>query len=956
MQKNKTNANIVDYIYDADKTFTERRYQNLKRESENSLILPLRVIAFLIAISGIFSMVFEVRYFSGLAIPVYVTRLSATVVSFGVLWILFSRFALRYPIILVHVLLVTIIASSGYMILLMPSTLIVNSQIVGLMIFTSALFLSWDLKNQIIVAIYYNIVFASAILMNDKQIYFLPNMYESVLFVLFLSVISVIGSAVNFKLRAELADKSFMMRLSEKKFRSIFEHSAEGIFQSSPEGRYLTVNPALVRMLGYDNESEVKKLDITHDVYCRPADRDRLLTLLQHKGEVSDYRLELKRRDGTTIFVRLSDRLIKDEVDDKKIYFEGSLTDITEQVRLEEEQKLIQEELEQEKMKSENLAHEAVKSSEIKSQFLANMSHEIRTPINGIIGFLTLIENGSYRNQDELNDFISTAKSSAESLLDLVNNILDFSKIEAGKMELEEVGFSIKKVITDGLALISPRAKEKNIKLSVQIDKHVPSVLLGDSTRLRQIFLNLLSNAVKFTNDGEIRITVGAERIGNERVKLLCAVIDTGVGIPQEKANQLFKPFSQVDGSYTRKFGGTGLGLAICRELANMMNGSIWVESEINKGSTFSFTCVLKYEKQASFLDKLKSRVSTVPEVLPELTQKISQHTDIKAARGNFQILVAEDNPVNKKVVMRILEDAGFKVDAVGNGLEALNAVSAEERKYQLILMDIQMPEMDGFTATQRIRLLSEHTARVPIVALTAHATPADREKCLGAGMSDFLSKPIKNQELIAMLDKWLEIDYSVVRAKLLTKVEEPAPKTVPVTTPRPTIPSAVPLANTVAPQVPVIPVPEPKIEIPATLPVSDASGIQLPDTDNLKADDGLVAYSAEESFDVAHFKTVSLDDTEFKKELLTTYLTDTLRRIANLEGFLKDGNVTSLISEGHTIKGASYSLGALKMGDQAKEIEFAGKSGELDKIPLMIKQLKKNYEFFSELCQSEMQ
>ncbi|MBI2418290.1 MAG: PAS domain S-box protein [Ignavibacteriales bacterium] len=453
----KTNATIVDFIYDAGKAFEERKQHNFKKEAEENLILPLRVITLLIAISGLFSMVFEVRYFAEFSVPVYFTRLTATVISFFILWILYSKHALKKPVLLVHVLLVTIIASSGYMILLMPSTLIVNSQIVGLMIFTSALFLSWDLKNQIIVAIYYNIVFASAILLNDKQIYFLPNMYESVLFVLFLSVISVIGSAVNFRLRADLSDKSFLVKLSERKYRSIFEHSAEGIFQSSPEGKFLTTNPALVKMLRYESEEELKNVDIQKDLYVKPSDRDRLIMLLQHKGEVSDYRLKLKRKDGTIITVRVSDRMVRDEIDDKKVYFEGSISDITEQVQLEDVQNRIQDELHQEKMKSENLAHEAVKSSEIKSQFLANMSHEIRTPINGIIGFLTLVESESYRNEEELKDFINNAKSSAESLLDLVNDILDFSKIEAGKMELEEVGFSMQKVVNDALAIVSPR-------------------------------------------------------------------------------------------------------------------------------------------------------------------------------------------------------------------------------------------------------------------------------------------------------------------------------------------------------------------------------------------------------------------------------------------------------------------------------------------------------------------
>ena len=926
MNKSQTSATIVEYIYNADQAFEEKRSKNFKKESEQNLILPLRVITLLIAISGLFAMIFEVRYFTQFALQVYLTRLSATLISFIILLILYSRHALKYPIALVHILLMTIIASSGYMILLLPSTLIVNSQIVGLMIFTSALFLSWELKHQIIVAIYYNIVFASAILLNDKAIYFLPNMYESVLFVIFLSVISVIGSSVNFKLRSELAEKTFRVKLSERKFRSIFEHSAEGIFQSSPEGKFLTVNSALVQMLGYSSEDEMKKVNIPEDIYLKPSDRDRLITVLQHKSEIINYRLPLRKKDNTQIIVRINERIVKEDVD-TKIYFEGSVVDITEQANLEDEQVRIQEELKLEKMKSDKLAKEAVRSSEIKSQFLANMSHEIRTPINGILGFLTFIENGLYKDQDEFQDFISSARSSAESLLDLVNDILDFSKIEAGKMELDEIGFNISKLITDASSVIIPLVTEKNLKIDYVLDRHIPAVLLGDSIRMRQIFINLLSNAVKFTSVGGITIKVVSEKIGIDKVKLTCSVSDTGVGIPQEKITQLFKAFSQVDGSYTRKFGGTGLGLAISRELVNMMNGSIWVESEVGKGSTFSFTCVLKFERQASFLDKLKSRVA--PEIPKPVITNASYAPDanVISLRSAKRILVAEDNPVNKKVVMKMLGDAGFVAEAVANGIEAVQAVTSNKSKYHLILMDVQMPEMDGFTATQQIRMLSPHTSKLPIIALTAHATSSDREKCLSAGMSDYLSKPIKTTELVGMIDRWLQIDYSSIpgaRGKTKEKVSEKFE-----------------VISQVAKEISreqIIPVEVVAEAVPVVSEVFPEKPVRAESSKHAKVD-------VDEVFDVAHFKSVSLDDSEFKADLLLTYLDDTHRRLAQLSENIRTGNIAATISEGHTIKGASYSVGAKSMGDAAKELELAAKNNEADKLKDCFEKIKKSYK-----------
>ncbi|MDP3684497.1 MAG: PAS domain S-box protein, partial [Ignavibacteria bacterium] len=325
MAKSNPKYSLLNFLTDPTALFDDRKYEYIKKESEEYLIIPLKVITLLIAISGLFAMVFEVRHFSEFSLQVYATRLASTLVAFIILVILNTRHALKRPVLLVHILLVTIIVSSGYMIYLMPSTLIVNTQIVGLMIFTSALFLSWEVKNQIIVSIYYNIVFAGAILINGNNIYFLPNMFESVIFVLFLSVISVVGSAVSFKLRSELAEKSYKMNLSEKKFRSIIKNSAEGIFQSTFDGRYITTNPALAKILGYENEFELRKINITRDIYMNPEDRTRLIEILKEHKELRNLRIPLKRKDGSAVMVILNDRLVRDE--DGRFFFEGNMQD-----------------------------------------------------------------------------------------------------------------------------------------------------------------------------------------------------------------------------------------------------------------------------------------------------------------------------------------------------------------------------------------------------------------------------------------------------------------------------------------------------------------------------------------------------------------------------------------------------------------------------------------------------
>ena len=750
---NIENKTVLDFIYNNHLPFKGERYEYVKKVTVDVLVTPLKVMALLIAVSGIFAMIFEVRYFSQYSIQIYITRLIATIASFVILVFLNRKEGIKNPVLMVHLLLLVIIISSGYMIYLIPKTIIVNSHIVGLMIFTSALFLSWEVKNQIIVSIYYNIVFAAAILFNDGSIYFLPNMYESVIFVLFLSLISVIGSAVNFRLRMQLAENSFRIELSESKYRSIFDNSLEGIFQSSPDGRFLTVNTSLSEILGYSKE-ELVKLNIGRDIYKNPTDREVLLKKLEEKKELKDYQLSLKKKDGSEVIVRLNDRLVSDP-ESNNYYFEGNLQDITVQVIAEINKQKAEQELRDEKLRSDILAKEALQSSLIKSQFLANMSHEIRTPMNGIIGFLTLIEMEAHKNKEELKQFALSAKRSAEALLDIINDILDVSKIESGKMQLVNSNFNLGDVIDESVSILSTKIKEKNLTISKEIEENTHLLLYGDSTRIRQIFVNLISNAVKFTEKGGIKILVKTQDSHAKSITLFCAVEDTGIGIPKDKIDSLFKPFSQVDASQTRNYGGTGLGLAICKEFISMMNGEIGVQSEVNKGSRFFFTIKLSLQT-ASVTDTAINSLSRKYDLKEEIVKSVSEIADIKSKRGNYNVLLAEDNFINQKVCLRILNEAGFKADTVVNGFEAIDAV--KKHSYDIILMDVQMPECDGFTATKEIRELGTSYEKLPIFAITAHALMGDKEKCLEAGMNDYISKPIISDNLIKMMDKWLNI------------------------------------------------------------------------------------------------------------------------------------------------------------------------------------------------------
>jgi signal transduction histidine kinase/ActR/RegA family two-component response regulator len=400
------------------------------------------------------------------------------------------------------------------------------------------------------------------------------------------------------------------------------------------------------------------------------------------------------------------------------------------------ERKRAEKELELARQTAEEAQRTAEAASHAKSQFLANMSHEIRTPLNGVLGMTELLL-GTELEQDQ-RQLATIAHRSAETLLAIIGDILDLSKIEAGAFELEDVAFNLRETLIQAVELITPNASAKGLKVSHVIPPDLPMMFRGDSVRLRQVLTNLLSNAVKFTHRGSITLSVERLEAGAEDELLCFSVEDTGVGITSEARDLIFNAFVQADGSSTRRYGGTGLGLTICRELVTMMGGRIWVESTPGKGSTFSFTARFRLSTQAP-----EARPSHQAEVTPAFAYK-------------GRILLAEDNLVNQKVGVAMLEKLGCRVDVANNGKEAVEAVKTNA--YDLVLMDCQMPEMDGFAATAEIRRIEEnHGKHLPIIALTAHATESDRKSCLVAGMDDYLAKPYKLAQLNAVLDQHIK-------------------------------------------------------------------------------------------------------------------------------------------------------------------------------------------------------
>jgi PAS domain S-box-containing protein len=783
---------------------------------------------------------------------------------------------------------------------------------------------------------------------------------------------------------AELERTEKALQKSEERLRTVFESANDEICHTLLDGTVVDVNHKIEDIFGYKPEEVIGKNYVEFPVLS-PEDFEQsaqiIAEIMEGKpGRVLEF--EGYRKDGSRVTVEVNSKLVREGGELKG--FLNIIRDITQRKQWEDE------------LKDAKEAAEA--SDRAKSEFLASMSHEIRTPMNGVIGMTGLLLETDL--SPEQREYAETIRSSSDSLLSIVNDILDFSKIEAGQLDLEVLAFDLRTTVEDVVDMLAMRADSKGLEFSCLVYPDVPSLVRGDPGRLRQILTNLLSNAIKFTDAGEVIVRVTLEEETDTHIQVRFSVTDTGIGIPQDGMDRLFKFFSQLDASTTRKYGGTGLGLAISKQLAEMMDGQIGVESEDAKGSTFWFTASL--EKQpgvrkaetvvpedihgARFLvvddnaihrrvlaELLSSwgcrfdeaedgvqaldmlgravaetdpfRVVLVDIQMPRMDGKsmgqkvkadpalrdtkmvmlasvgqrgdaarlqqagfaayltkpikksqlydclvtvlgvdaattretprpiITRHSLKEEKKHKVCILVAEDNAVNQKVALRILEKLGYRADAVADGREAVEAL--ETIPYDLVLMDVQMPEMNGFEATRLIRDPDSRVLRhdIPIVAMTAHALKGDRERCLEAGMDDYVTKPVTAFALDEVLLKHLGGEEST------------------------------------------------SVTLPATKAAREAP------------------------VRIKRIREIAAGDPEFARELIDSFLIVNEQQLVALESAIREEDGEEVTLRAHMINGSSSNAGAMRMQVLALRIEQNGENGDFREALEALADLKSEFE-----------
>jgi PAS domain S-box-containing protein len=680
----------------------------------------------------------------------------------------------------------------------------------------------------------------------------------------------------------------------DARWKSLFSAMTGDVVLQDITGKIIECNPAAETILGLTNDQMIGRIStdsqgrfIREDGSDFPAiEHPAMLTLSSGKS-VHDVVMGIEKPDGRRTWIRInaepvfasgskqdgSYRWIEWRSKPLGTMIYAAARDITDRKRAEFDLIKVNKSLELETDRANAMALQAEEANSAKGNFLATMSHEIRTPMNGVIGMTGLLL-GTTLSEKQYH-YAQVIKSSDESLLTLVNDMLDFSKIEAGKLSLEEVDFNLLNIMESCATAFEFEAQKKGLSVLCTISSNVNLLLIGDPGRLRQILTNLIGNALKFTENGTIEINCITESEQEESCVLRISIKDSGIGIAKEKQHLLFSLFSQANSSNTKKYGGTGLGLAISKRLCEMMGGTIGVESDLGAGATFWFTTQCKKQNKGKFVSSGPVTVGWNKSEMGENQSKADHH--------NVKILLAEDTPTNQEVAIGILKKIGYtSITVCVNGHEVIHAL--EQNEFDLVLMDIRMPEMDGLQATVIIRdsgsLVLQHS--IPIIAMTANAMKEDQEACLIVGMNDYVARPIVPQILFETIKKWLHPrDNQVGYAK-------------------------------------------------------DPSG----EHNNTE----IIAFN-KAVFDFDALMERLMDDVELIKNIIEIFISDTPKQICKLKQSIKDHNCKRAEMQAHSIKGAAGNVGVGQFSTIASKMEVAGKAGDLTAVSILMPELEMQFQ-----------
>lgn len=650
---------------------------------------------------------------------------------------------------------------------------------------------------------------------------------------------------------------------SRDNLSALIENTAEAVFSLDAIGRVTVINSRYSELFNLRYGLMIEEGSSYEELLGadeRKIWKERFRKVLQGYREV--YREEFTGPGGQKLMYEVLLYPVRDE--------RGLITGITYSGR-DITERIAQELALQE---AKDKAEEATRA---KSDFLAVMSHEIRTPLNGLMGMTGLLNNTSLNAEQK--EFVDIIRLSGEALLQVIGDILDFSKIEANRMQLELAPFRVGDAMKETLDILSGRARDKGLSLQMNLDSALPEFVVGDKARLRQILMNLAGNAIKFTDKGHVSLKVRLLSEARGEKELEFSVQDSGIGIAPEQASRLFMPYSQADASTYRQFGGTGLGLAICRNLVDLMGGRIWVESQPGKGSNFLFTIKVKpYEG-----------VSPEVKVTPEQDANASQSrsTDLLASVFPMQILIAEDNDINRLLATKLFERLGYTIDAVANGKLAFEAV--QSGNYDMVFMDVQMPEMNGQEASVAIRAALKEKVQPVIIAMTAFAGEDEKAACLQAGMNDHISKPIMIDDIESMIRKWANQKHDSMKKSTITRSEDTV--------------SDVPVLNQAALQ-------------------------RLMDIGR-QTDPG------------------------FLQQILDMFMKQAPKDIAEIKEALEKGDFASLWKTAHKLKGTCLNIGASRLGALCRELESKGKGLEISGLHALCLQLDPAYRLTIEELKS---